>query len=162
MNEECLKIRKFEQADLGKVLALTIAGFDGVSIEQNIERKLGTKLGSSDWKMRKARAVKADIATNPAGALVAELEGKPVGFVTCTIDRPCRTGRIAHLGVLPRLQRRGIGGRLIQSAFDYFRSQGMEYVRIETMEQNELCKKYYPRLGFKEIARQIYYIKRLE
>ena len=161
MLEGCLKIRKFEEADLGKILDLTIAAFDGVSIEQNIERKLGTKLGSSDWQMRKARAVKADIARNPAGALVAELEGKPVGFVTCSIDRLSRTGRIAHLAVLSRLQRQGIGGRLIQTAFDYFRCEGMDYVRIETLEQNEFCKKYYPRLGFQEIARQIYYIKKL-
>ncbi len=162
MLEGCLKIRKFEEADLVKILDLTIAAFNGVSIEQNIERKLGTKLGSTDWKARKARAVKADIAKNPPGALVAELEGEPVAFVTCTIDPPSRTGHIAHLAVLPRLQRRGIGRRLIQTAFDYFRSEGMEYVRIETMEQNEFCQKYYPRLGFQEIARQIYYIKKLE
>jgi ribosomal protein S18 acetylase RimI-like enzyme len=38
----------------------------------------------------------------------------------------------------------------------------MRYVRIETLEQNRRCAALYPKLGFREIARQVHYIRPLE
>ncbi len=38
------------------------------------------------------------------------------------------------------------------------KSEGMEYARIETLEQNAVGQHFYPKLGFKEVSRQILYM----
>ena len=43
-------------------------------------------------------------------------------------------------------------------AMEYFKAEGMEYVRIETLDQNPVGQRFYPSYGFKEVARQIHYI----
>ncbi len=39
---------------------------------------------------------------------------------------------------------------------------GMELARIETLEQNHIGQHLYPKLGFTEFARQIYFAKDLK
>ena len=51
----------------------------------------------------------------------------------------------------------GIGRKLIEFALDHFRSLGLKYARIETLDQNPAGQKLYPSFGFREIARQIHY-----
>jgi ribosomal protein S18 acetylase RimI-like enzyme len=89
---------------------------------------------------------------------VAEVAGKVVGFISSRADRESRFGWIANFAVLPGHQKKGIGTRLIEAAFDYLRAEGMEYVRIEALDQNPIATRFYPRLGFRAVARQIHYV----
>ena len=76
-----------------------------------------------------------------------------------------RTGSIGHirnLAVTPAEQGHGIGRALIDHALQHFRRQGMRAARIETLEQNERCAEFYPRLGFTEVGRQVFYFKELD
>jgi len=129
--------------------------FRGVCLDENIERQFG-KITAS-WPQHKKAAIDYDITNNPAHTLVAEVEGKVVGFICCRLYRDRLTGHIANLAVAERFQGMGIGRTLVRAALEHFRESGMRHARIETLDQNAKAQKFYPSLGFKEIGRQIYY-----
>ena len=52
-------IRTYRPEDLPRICAITIEGFDGVSIDRNIESQFGP-VGGRDWAARKARSVEFD------------------------------------------------------------------------------------------------------
>ncbi len=156
-----MKIRACQETDRQDLKDITIICFDGVSIDQNAEERLGLIAGK-DWAWRKERQIDDDIAANPSGIFVAEADGKPVGYITTRVDQATKVGRIPNLGVLPAYRSSGIGRKLMDKAFAYLRSEGMEYVRIETLDQNAVGQRFYPSCGFIEVARQIHYIKRLD
>ena len=153
-------IRPFRPEDLDAMKQITVAAFAPVSIDRNIEQQFG-KLNQKDWSWCKTRQIEADCQVNPAGVLVAEIGGEVVGYVTCRVDRETLVGSIPNLAVQVDLHRQGIGRKLLESALVYFRAEGMNHARIETLQQNPIGQSLYPDLGFQEIARQIYYMMTL-
>jgi ribosomal protein S18 acetylase RimI-like enzyme len=84
-----------------------------------------------------------------------------IGFASTRLDPDTGIGQIPNIAVDPVHQGKRVGTTLLRAAFDYFREHGMTHVRIETLEQNEVARHLYPRLGFREIARQIHYMMEL-
>jgi len=150
-------IRTYRPADRDALIAITVRAFDGVSVDQNIEKRYGP-INGVGWQERKARHIEADIAANPEGIFVFDLDGRVVGYIASRFDRRTGIGWIPNFAVQPGHQDKGIGKQLMQAALTYLRERGMKYVRIETLEQNQRCTALYARLGFREIARQIHYI----
>jgi mycothiol synthase len=93
--------------------------------------------------------------------LVYESAGRPVGYVTCRMDRQTRIGDVPHLMVAQGHQGEGIGKALLEAAMSRLRDSGMELVRIDCLEQNVRANRFYPSVGFVEVARKVYYVKRL-
>lgn len=153
-------LRVYNPRDLERILDITVEAFDGVSIDQNIAKLLGAN-GSPGWEDLKRQAIREDIEANPDGIFVAEIAGEVVGYITTRINMGALEGRIPNLAVDSRFRGLGIGRALIQKALDYFRSQGLRRARIETLEQNEIGRGLYPKMGFKEVARQIHYAMNL-
>ena len=153
--------RPYRESDMETLRAITAICFDGVSIDQNIERRYGTIAGKG-WQWRKAGHIGADAAAHPEGILVCEEEGEVVGYVTARPNPETRIGGIPNLAVLPGHQGRGVGKALIAKAVEYLKAGGMRYVRIETIEQNETATALYSKLGFQEVARQIHYVMPIE
>ena len=149
-------IRIYRPADLETLRRLTVEAFDGVSIDQNIEKRFGL-IHDHDWQWRKARPIDADAAANPAGLFVAEEEGAIVGFVTTRIDPEAGIGHIPHLVVAAGRRGQGLGKLLIHHALDYFRSLGLTHAKIDTLDQNATGQHLFPACGFTEVARQIHY-----
>lgn len=154
-------IRAYRESDRETLKAITAICFDGVSIDQNIERRYGVIAGKG-WQWRKASHIDADVVAHPEGIFVCESEGEVVGYVTARPNRETRIGWVPNLSVLPGHQGRGIGKALIGKAVDYLRQEGMRFVRIETIEQNETATALYPKLGFQEMARQVHYVMSIE
>ncbi len=150
-------IRQYQTANRQAVKQIAIICFDGVSLDQNIEKLLGSIAGK-DWTWHKSRQIEEDLDTNPTGVFVAECGDEVVGYITTRIDSTAKVGRIVNLGVLPAHQKSGTGRKLIETAIAYLKDEGMEYVRIETLEQNVVGSHFYPSCGFKEVGRQIHYI----
>jgi ribosomal protein S18 acetylase RimI-like enzyme len=89
---------------------------------------------------------------------VAEVDSSVVGYICSRVDHKTKIGSITNIAVLPAYQKRGIGKKLVDIAIAHMKSERMEYVRIEALEQNAAGRHFYPTLGFKEVARQIHYI----
>ena len=154
-------IRNYRPEDLEQLKEITAICFQGTSIDRNIEEKLGL-LGNRDWRWRKLRHIDADVeGDNARGVFVCEADGQVVGYITARIDSESKIGWIPNMGILPEHQGSGLGKRLMQTALDYLRDQGMECAKIETLEQNPVTSQFYPSVGFQEVARQIHYIKSL-
>ena len=78
-------IRKYRPEDLEAIKEITVICFDGVSIDQNIEKNFG-QFADTDWKTRKAKHIDADVAANAEGIFVWEDKGKIAGYITTRID----------------------------------------------------------------------------
>ena len=63
---------------------------------------------------------------------------------------------IIAMGVSPHAQGKGIGTKLIQAAFDRFRSLGHDKVRAWTREDNKQATAFYQKRGFKLLGMRQY------
>lgn len=100
--------------------------------------------------------------------LVAELEGIPVGYISCHLDQadpglnPTSSsliGRIGIVGVSAQAQGRGIGQGLVLSAADWFLKQGAQKVTVVTQGRNSNAQRLYQRCGFLTQKVQLWYHK---
>ena len=65
-------IRTYRPEDLPRICAITIEGFDGVSIDRNIETAFGP-VGGRDWADRKVRSVEFDCSMQKGRSLSIEM-----------------------------------------------------------------------------------------
>jgi ribosomal protein S18 acetylase RimI-like enzyme len=151
-------IRAYRETDRAAVIALTVSAFEGVSIDHNLDLKLGGIAGR-DWRWRKGRDIEEDIDTPGSELAIAEEEetGKALGYVTMAFDGESRIGWIHNLAVQAGLRGQGLGRMLLEHALERFRATGMTVAKIETLDQNPIGRHLYPSLGFQEIARQIHF-----
>jgi len=156
-----MTIRPFKISDSEAIKSITAICFDGVAIDQNIEKHFGVFAGH-DWRFRKLRHIDGDIAANAAGIFVSESDGQVIGYISSRVDTETGIGNIANFAVLPAFRSQGIGRKLMTTALDYLKKQGMACVRIETLEQNPVGTVFYPRMGFQETTRQIHYAMPLD
>src|SRR5262245_14004991 len=115
-----MHIRTYRPGDLEALCRLTVAAFDGVSLDQNLEAQWGLIHGQ-DWRWRKARQIEDDVAVNHEGTFVAEVDGVVVGYVTTRVDQPAGIGQIPNLAVAADRRNQGLGRLLIERALAYFR-----------------------------------------
>jgi ribosomal protein S18 acetylase RimI-like enzyme len=88
--------------------------------------------------------------------------GIVVGFVTTRLQCNSKIGWIPNMAVDAEHQAKGLGQAMLEHAIGFFRERGMQIAKIETLEQNPVGQKLYPRLGFEPVARQIHYAMRLD
>ena len=155
-----VKIRRFRSGDLNAIKAITLEAFGPVTYEANIEQAFGL-IGEKNWQYRKAKHIDTDVATDSDSIFVAEVNDIVVGYITSARNTDTKIGTIPNLAVLSGYRGLGIGQRLIDYVIEYMRTEGMEILKIETLEQNHIGQKLYPKMGFREMARQIYYCKDL-
>lgn len=154
-------IRCYRPADLPLLQAMTAAAFDGVSIDQGLEREFGIVAGH-DWQWRKMRHIADDADRNAEGVLVMEADdGRIVGFISTWCDREAGIGYIANVVVDAEFRGLGHGRELLHAALRHFRGLGLTHARIETLVQNERGRRLYESIGFREIARQIHFAAKL-
>jgi ribosomal protein S18 acetylase RimI-like enzyme len=153
-----MTIRSFRETDRPALRDLTVAAFEGVSIDHNIDERFGPIAGR-DWRWRKARDLDRDIDLFGSEIAVAEDDqtAAVLGYVTMHCDRDAKIGWIHNLAVSARARGHGLGRRLIEHALVHFRAAGMTVAKIETLDQNPIGSHLYPSIGFIEIARQIHY-----
>ena len=150
-------IRSFHPDDLPTLKAITVAAFDGVSIDQGLERLFGT-INGHNWQWRKARHLDEDAAREPEGIFVAELDGRIVGYISTWQDLEAGIGHIPNLALVAECRGQGLGRQLIEYVLDHFRRCGLTHAKIETLAQNAVGEHLYQSLGFREVARQIHFV----
>ncbi len=95
-------------------------------------------------------------ATHPDGFLVAEADGKIVGYVIGVI-RWGATGHILAIATDPPYQRRNIGSALMEHIISRLRANGAKLVRLEVRKSNAEAQQFYLKLGFREREEIPYY-----
>lgn len=78
--------------------------------------------------------------------LVAEAAGAAAGYVTCHLTAD--GGGIGLVGVGAEARGRGLGGRLLAGALDWFSRQGVGRVSVVTQARNGAAQRLYQRHGF--------------
>lgn len=153
-------IRPFRSSDLLTLKQIIVAAFDGVSIDQGMQKLFGPIHGH-DWQWRKARHLDEDAAREPEGIFVAEIDGRIVGCITTWQDREAGIGHIPNIALEADCRGQGLGRKLIEYALQHFRDCGLTHAKIETLEQNAIGYHLYTSLGFREVARQIHFVAEL-
>jgi ribosomal protein S18 acetylase RimI-like enzyme len=81
--------------------------------------------------------------------LVAEVNGEPAGQLWIEPDPGCApSAEIWAVRVLPCLQGRGIGGRLVAAAESLLRERGYARAGIAFERDNPRARRWYERLGY--------------
>lgn len=95
--------------------------------------------------------------TCKAGFLVAEAEGRPVGFIAACPDwKDWELGvvlEIHEIAVAPDWQGRGVGRALMEEAYALGRAHGRTIAALWVGEGNVRAREWYAKLGFREIGR---------
>lgn len=151
-----MMIRRMRPEELDRLIEITVAAFDGVSIDQRIDQTFGP-ITLKDWRWRKEQAVVQDWEREPEGIFVAELQGQVVGGVTTWHDPAAGIGYIPNLAIDAAYRGQGIGRQLLEFALAHFRELGLKVARIETLAHNETGNHLYRSVGFEEVARQIHF-----
>lgn len=152
-----MDIRPYQPDELPLLKRIMVEVFDGVSMDQAMEREFGVIAGH-DWQWYKARHLDVDVDRESACIFVVEVDGQIAGFITTWQDKDASIGHIPNIGLAPEFQGRGLGRKLIQHALSHFRRSGMSYAKIETLVQNDVGNHLYTSVGFREIARQIHFV----
>ena len=153
-------IRPSRGDDTDRLVEITIEVFGPLAMEMYIEKMLGR--GQAGWEEIKAQEVRKELADNPGGCFVAEVDGKLGGYVT-TIVRPLASrGWIPNVAVATDCQGLGVGRMLLEKALEHFRGLGLAQAKIETLASNPVGQHLYPSLGFREAVRQIHYVMSLK
>jgi ribosomal protein S18 acetylase RimI-like enzyme len=152
--------RQYVPVDLTTLKSIMVDAFDGVSIDQGIETLYGP-INGHGWKWRKARHLDEDVERNEADIIVAEEDGRILGFVSSWIDREAGIGHIPNISLVPDARGQGLGRALLEKAMDRFRAAGLTHAKIETLVQNAVGNHLYSSLGFREAARQIHFVAEL-
>lgn len=82
--------------------------------------------------------------------LLAEVDGRPSGYITGHMAGPERGG-IGLVGIDSTRRRQGCGRALVRSALDWFRQHGAPHVTVVTQGRNAQALSFYQRNGF-EVA----------
>ena len=87
---------------------------------------------------------------------VAELEGEPVGYVSCHLPSPA-AGKIGLFAVDFSARRRGLGQGLLRESLRWFASKGALRVTVVTQGHNVSAQRMYQRCGFETESLQLWY-----
>jgi len=93
---------------------------------------------------------------HPDGFLVAEIQGRIVGYVIGVI-RWGLTGHILAIAVDPPYRMRAVGTALMANILDRLRMKGAKQVRLEARKSNMAARRFYLKMGFVEREEVPYY-----
>lgn len=100
------------------------------------------------------------IQTNYAETvMIADLYEKPVGYVTCHLNKPEGEGNIGLVGIAETARGNQIGQLLVNYAVNWFYSHNMPSVNVVTQGRNIAAQRLYQRCGFLTRSVELWYHK---
>jgi ribosomal protein S18 acetylase RimI-like enzyme len=125
------------------------------SLPSGASELLAFRSTEESWKRRRRR-YEEWLAQPDTLLLLAELDGRPVGYALTTIGGPGaamvtgeRTAEIESLSLLPEARGRGIGSRLMEITKEHLREHGVEVYGLGVMDGNDGARRFYERHGLR-------------
>lgn len=150
-------IRPYRSEDREAIYEITTRAWRGVTMAELRELRFGP-LGGRAWFDHKAAGIVAKCERTPDQCVVAEVEGRVVGYATYGYQIDGEVGVVGDNAVDPDWQGRGIGTALVGRVVDTLRDAGVRLLEVSTFEHDAPARKVYERLGFEEIASTVHYI----
>jgi len=128
------QIRVYQDGDIEEIVELSLLAWEPVftSFQQIFRPKIYTIL-YPDWrKSQKAGVEGVCKDTAKYQTIVAEIDGKVIGFLAYELKKESKTGEVILLAVHPEVQNDGIGTALNENALDRIRAAGMNMAVVET------------------------------
>ena len=123
------------------IRVMTIADYDGV---YNLWLHTpGMGLNTTDDSRD---GIAAYLRRNPATSFVAECDGNIVGVIMAGHDG--RRGYIHHTAVREEYRGLGLGSRLVSSALDALKEEGIAKVALVAFARNEMGNAFWEKQGF--------------
>jgi ribosomal protein S18 acetylase RimI-like enzyme len=144
------RIRPFIESDVTQIVELSLLAWEPVF--ESFEKVLGRRIFPilyPDWRKGQREGVEgACRATDKYHTLVAEIDGRVVGFIAYELKG--ETGEVVLLAVHPEFQRRGVATQLNVAAFDAMKSAGMKMAVAETGgdEGHAPARRAYEKVGY--------------
>ena len=128
------KVRPMSDRDVPALVELTLQAF--VPVFESFPKILGGAIYQRiwpDWRAGQAEAVKSMCEDREKyTVLVADVEGRAVGFLVYDLDDESQTGTVQLIAVHPDHQNHGIGTELSEAAAAEMKERGMTLARVET------------------------------
>jgi GNAT superfamily N-acetyltransferase len=132
-----LTLRRLEPSDVDLLVELSLRAWDPVFTAWRAA--LGDRiyrLAYPDWRRTQAAVVRSVCDANASTTVVAELDGRVVGFAVAVVGEPddlgTRAGDLELVAVDPAVQRQGVGHRLVEAAVAIMREAGCGYANVWT------------------------------
>ena len=91
--------------------------------------------------------------------LVAEMDGQPIGYVSCNLPTNSSYGQIGLLGVESEARGLGVGWALVEQSLRWFTEHNVDEVRVVTQGRNIPSQRVYQRCGFLTHTVNLWYHK---
>ena len=150
-------IRVYQPSDLPRLQEITAVTFGPVSIDRNMEQKLGS-FGQGNWSSRKLAAIADDCLAQPDGVFVAvERGGVVAGYVTTRLNPASGVGWIPNLAVDPEHQGQGWGRVMLDALALWARGQKAQWLWLEVRTGNVRAQQVYLRYGYRKVGERKHY-----
>jgi len=150
MGNRQAQTRLFVEGDLGEIIELSLLAWEPVF--ESFEKVLGSAIYRilwPDWKKTQAEGVEgACRATDKYKTLVAEIDGRVVGFIAYELKG--ERGEVVLLATHPEFQKQGIAAQLNQAVLDAMRAAGVKLAIVETGgdDGHAPARKAYEKAGY--------------
>ena len=154
-------IRPYQPADLpamNDVVGSAWAPFFAM-LQERMGPELFRWVRGEDWQVEKMAEVMSLCDEHPEWCLVAEAEGRVVGFVTFVIYSHRPMGEISNNSVDPAFQGHGVGSGLYRAVLDLFRARGLKCAKVVTGtdEPFAAARRAYEKVGFRPMLPHVEY-----
>jgi dTDP-4-amino-4,6-dideoxy-D-galactose acyltransferase len=91
------------------------------------------------------------------GVLVADIDGRAVGYVTCDYDEGGRSGSIGLIAVADSERGAGLGDELVRGALHWMNDRGAAEAHVVTQGANVAAQRTFQRAGFRTSSVKLWF-----
>jgi len=158
-------IREIKPEDMERIVEIAVEAW--TPIYEGHRQVLGGEMFEAAWPgdvREKARQVRSACdVRNPAMVLVAEKDGRIVGFVTFYLNNKTLMGEIGNNAVDAGFRGMGVAPRMYEETFTRMRRFGMRFVKVQTGGDPTYAaaRRAYEKVGFSLQIPSVVYFRQL-